>query len=238
MKYPAQITCLLLGAVVCLSLSGCNRNAAVSQSSFNTPADNSGSLQPREEIKSPDVVAIAQTPGGLSETQKTSLSELGIPVVIPTYMPAGFQLSEVIANSCKAGSPRTSFCREGPHYTLVYRNDQKTCLLMKAVGGGVGGGASEFEFQTRTTLLGDVSILFGKTSGGNQPLAAEQLGELQPNLYSFPASLKSLPGSSRSPYYWVTAGDSSYDQETYGCGQNVSLTPLELEKIIQSLVLL
>ncbi len=237
MKYPAQIT-LLLGAAVLISLSGCNRDAVALKPASNATVDDSSSLQPREEIKSPDVVAIAQSPDGLSEAQKTSLSELGIPVVIPAYIPDGFQVSDVIANSCAAGSPRTNACREGPNYTLVYRNDQNTCLLMRAVGGGIGGGAGEFEFQTRTTLLGEVTILFGKTSGANQPPATEQLGELQPNLYSFPASLQSLPSSSRSPYYSLSAGDSTYDQETYGCGQNVSLTPLELEKIIQSLVLL
>ncbi|MBD2096541.1 hypothetical protein H6F90_15505 [Trichocoleus sp. FACHB-591] len=187
---------------------------------------------------SPDAIESAPARAGLSETQKTSLSELGMPVLIPAYVPQGFPLAEAIANACTARSPRSSLCREGPHYTLVYRNAQNTCFLVRAVGGGVGGGAGEFEFQTRTTLLGDVSILFGKSSGENQQPTAEQLRVVQPNLSSFPEALQSPPGSSRSPYYWVSAGDDTYDQETYACEQNASLTPLEVEKIVQSLVLL
>jgi len=83
-----------------------------------------------------------------------------------------------------------------------------------------------------------MSILFGEPSGENQQPTAEQLQVLQPNLSSFPSALQSPPSSSRSPYYWVSAGDDTYDQETYACQQNASLTPLELEKIVQSLVLL
>ena len=244
MKLLEQIICWSLPTVVWLSLSGCAWNAVALKPAPSNSGSNSGAPQLREEIQvssspsSPDATGTALASAGLSETQTTSLSKLGIPALIPAYVPQGFQLAEAIANSCTAGSPRTSLCREGPHYTLVYRNAQNTCFLVRAVGGGVGGGASEFEFQTRTTLLGEVSILFGEPSGENQQPTAEQLQVLQPNLSSFPTALQSPPSSSRSPYYWVSAGDDTYDQETYACQQNASLTPLELEKIVQSLVLL
>ncbi|MBD1865302.1 MULTISPECIES: hypothetical protein [Trichocoleus] len=85
-------------------------------------------------------------------------------------MPQGFQLAEAIANSCTARAPQTSLCREGPNYTLVYRNAQNTCFLMRAVAGGVGGGVSEFELQTRTTLLGEgVSCLASLLEAINSP---------------------------------------------------------------------
>ncbi|MEP0873952.1 hypothetical protein NDA01_30055 [Trichocoleus desertorum AS-A10] len=244
MKSLKQITYLSLGIAVWLSLSGCAWHAVALKPLPSASGSNFEVPQLREELQvasspsSPDVVGSAPASAGLSEAQKTSLSELSIPVVIPAYVPGGFQLSEAIANSCTAGSPQTSLCREGPNYTLVYRNAQNTCFLVRAVGGGVGGGAREFEFQTRTTLLGDVSILFGEPSGENQHPTAEQLQVLQPNLSSFPTALQSPPSSSRFPYYWVSAGDDTYDQETYACQQNANLTPLELEKIVQSLVLL
>jgi hypothetical protein len=244
MKLLEQITCWSLSTAVWLSLSGCAWNALTLKPTPSDSGSNSGVPQLREERpvsvspSSPDAVGNAPASVGLSETQKTSLSELGIPVLIPAYVPQGFQLAEAIADSCTAGSPRNSFCREGPHYTLVYRNAQSTCFLVRAVGGGVGGGSSEFEFQTRTTLLGEVSIMFGKSSGENQQPTAEQLRVVQPNLSSFPATLQSPPSSSRSPYYWVSAGDDTYYQETYACEQNASLTPLEVEKIVQSLVVL
>ena len=72
--------------------------------------------------------------------------------------------------------------------------------------------------------------------GQTRLLTPEQLRALQPNLSSFPATLKS--GSGRSPLYNVVVGESDYYQTTYQCGKNTSITPLELEKVVQSLVLL
>jgi hypothetical protein len=182
-------------------------------------------------------VAQTNTPGGLSETQKASLKKLGIPIAIPTAIPDTFKVSQVIAKSCAPGTPQKGSCREGSSYTILYRNPQNTCLVVNAVGGGVGGGASEFEFSTRTTLLGKVIILFGKTSGSNQTPTAAQLQKLQPNLSSFPAPAKSATGGG-SPLYNVVVGDSDYYQNTYKCGKNTSITPLSLEKIVQSFVLI
>ena len=144
MKSLEQITYWSLGIAVWLSLSGCAWNAVALKPFPSASGSNSGAPQLQEEVQvasspsNPDVVGSAPASAGLSEAQKTSLNELSIPVVIPAYVPQGFQLSEAIVNSCTAGSPRTSLCREGPHYTLVYRNAQNTCFLVRAVGGGVG----------------------------------------------------------------------------------------------------
>lgn len=54
-------------------------------------------------------------PKGLSTEQEASLRGLGIPVAVPAYVPEGFQVADVIANSCVEDSPQTGACREGPH---------------------------------------------------------------------------------------------------------------------------
>jgi hypothetical protein len=150
MKSLEQITYWSLGIAV---LSSCAWNAVALKPVPSASGSNSGAPQLQEEMQvassfsSPNVVESAPASAELSETQKTSLSELSIPVVIPAYVPQGFQLAEAIANSCTAGSPRTSLCREGPNYTLVYRNAQNTCFLVRAVGGGVGAEPVSLSFR-------------------------------------------------------------------------------------------
>lgn len=182
------------------------------------------------------VFQVATTPlpfNGFTSTQKASLRALEIPIVIPNYVPNRFQVAQVKANLCKSAAPQRGNCREGSNYTIVYRNPQNSCLIVSAIGGGVGGGAGEYEFRTQTNLLGEVSILFGKTSGENRTPSPDKLRQLQPNLFSFPAMLKVR--ATRSPYYSVTVGDDAYYQQTYRCGKNTNITPLEFEKIVQSL---
>ena len=138
MKLLEQITCWSLSTAIWLSLSGCAWNAVALKPAPSDSGSNAGAPQLREEIQvsvspsSPDATGNAPASTGLSEAQKTSLSELGILALIPAYVPQGFQLAEANANACTAGSPRSSLCREGPHYTLVYRNAQNTCFLVRA----------------------------------------------------------------------------------------------------------
>ena len=80
-----------------------------------------------------------------------------------------------------------------------------------------------------------MTILFGPPTGENQAPSADQLTTPQTSLGSFPAALK---GRSPSPLYNVVVGDGEYYRETYGCGENASVTPQELEKVVQSLVVL
>lgn len=184
----------------------------------------------------PLLVATSPLPfSGFTNAQKASLRALGIPIVIPNYVPNTFQVAKVDTTLCKAGTPQRGACREGSSYAIVYRDPQNTCLVVHAIGGGVGGGAAEFEWRTQTRLLGEVLILFGNVSGENQPPPLAKLRQPQPNLSSFPAQLQT--SARRSPYYSVAAGDSEYYRQTYGCGKNASITPLELERVVQSLYL-
>ncbi len=195
------------------------------------------SLPVAEETRSPAASPAATEVASadrFTPEQTSSLQALDIPVVVPGYLPDAFEISEVKANLCGPDAPQRGNCREGSSYTLVYRNAQNTCLLVNGVSGGVGSGSSAFEFQTPTEVLGEVTILFGPPTGENQAPSADQLTTPQTNLGSFPAPLK---GQS-SPLYNVVVGDGEYYRETYNCGQNASITPQELEKVVQSLVVL
>ncbi len=186
-------------------------------------------------VPPPATALIATTPlpwTGFTASQKAALTALDIPVVIPNYVPAQFRVTQVNTNLCKPGTPQRGACREGSSYTLVYQNPQKACVIVSAIAGGVGGGAAEFEWRTRSPRFGEVLILFGQPTGANQAPPPAKLRQPQPNLGSFPAR---LADNGRSPYYSVTTGDSDYYRQTYRCGKNTSITPLDLEKIIQSL---
>lgn len=186
------------------------------------------------------LAAAKDTPSGLSAAQSAALKALGIQIAVPTYVPRGFKVSQVIAERCPTNMPRQSLCREGPYYSLIYRDATNTCLLINAVGGGVGGGDDEFQFTTRTKLLGEITIGFNPIRGTGRIPTRQQLGKTpkpeqlrlpQPELSSFPTM--SVPG--RSPYYNAVSSGSQYYQKNYKCGKNSSITPLELEKVLQSL---
>lgn len=177
---------------------------------------------------------------GLSEAQKKSLKALDIKVAVPTYVPSGFKVSQVIAERCASNTPSRGNCREGSYYSIVYRNPTNTCLLINAMGGGVGGGDDEFQFSTKTRLLGEIMIGFNPIRGSGKTPTRQQLGKNpkpdqlkvpQQELSSFPA--KSVEG--RSTFYNAVSSGSQYYKDTYGCGKNDSITPLELEKVLHSL---
>lgn len=170
---------LALQSVIFLGLFGCAQARVES-------------LPVAEETRSPAASPVATDVASadrLTPEQKSSLQTLDIPVVVPGYLPNAFEISEVKANLCGPDAPQRGNCREGSSYTLVYRNAQNTCLLVNGVSGGVGGGSSEFEFQTPTEALGEVTILFGPPTGENQAPSADQLTTPQTSLGSFPAAL-------------------------------------------------
>ncbi len=180
-------------------------------------------------------------PGGLNEAQRNSLKALGIQVAVPTYVPPGFKVSQVIAEQCPANKPRRGLCREGPYYSIIYRDATNTCLLINAVSGGVGGGDDEFQFSTQTKLLGEITIGFNPMRGSGKIPTRQQLGKTpnpeqlkvpQPELSSFPA----MAVTGRSPYYNAVSSGAQYYRETYGCGKNSRISPLELEKVLRSLI--
>lgn len=123
---------------------------------------------------------------GLSGQTKVSLMnlgrDLGIPILVPSYVPDGFQYSRIDYNSCMT-SPQHNFCREILYYSIVYKNAQNNCLIVGATGRSLSGADSEFTFQADTPLLGKVDIEFGQHPGTHKPSTTEQLTVPQSDLW-------------------------------------------------------
>ena len=190
----------------------------------------------KSNLPNSNLAGITKGTHGLNASQKSSLIELGFPIVVPTFLPDNFKVAKVNANLCANSSNQRGSCREGSNYTIIYQNLQNVCLLVNAVGGGVGGGAGEFEFNARSLLFGEMTILFGKSSGSNQTPSPEKMNAPQTNIYSFPMPLKNSAG--RSHLYNLVVGNSTFYQQTYGCSPSTSITPLEFVKVLESLSLL
>ncbi|MCT7983774.1 hypothetical protein NG796_10740 [Laspinema sp. A4] len=165
----------------------------------------------------------------LSPEYQAALAALNIPVAVPTYIPDGFSLSQIKINLCPSDIPQRGECREGTSYQIIYRNPDNTCLMIEAIGGGLGGPDSEFHYTTQTALLGEVEIRFGQIPGDRNTPRPQQLTTPQPGLYNFPATGR----SDQSPYYAVRV-----EENRYLCGPNTNISPMEFEQILQSLVLL
>lgn len=164
----------------------------------------------------------------LSADEQALLAALNIPVAVPTYIPNGFSLSEIKVNYCSPNSLGGN-CRNGSSYDIIYRNSDRNCIRVEAIGGGLGGPDSEFHYATQTELLGAVDIRFGEIPGSGRTPTAEQLTVPQPNLFNFPEAA----GSASSPFYAVRV-----EENHYSCGENTSVSPREFERVLQSLVLL
>ncbi|WP_367291485.1 hypothetical protein [Laspinema palackyanum] len=82
----------------------------------------------------------------LSPEYQAALAALNIPVAVPTYIPEGFTLSQIKINLCPSDIPQRGECREGTSYQIIYRNPENTCLIIEAIGGGLGGPDSEFHY--------------------------------------------------------------------------------------------
>lgn len=163
MKFPQLPT-----TTVCLCLIAGVTASTDIQSSDSLSATNPRTLD-SSRLSISTSVNHKSLSSSLSESQDAALRALGIPVVVPSYIPSGFQADEAIVNLCIANAP-VGACREGSSYTIVYRNYQlNTCILIAAVAGGLGGGVDDFEFQTQTPLLGNVLILFGDGDYGGGP---------------------------------------------------------------------
>lgn len=165
----------------------------------------------------------AATPGLLTTEQSRSLRSLGIKIAIPGYVPQGFTVAKLKTEPCPAKAERTAtgVCRFGPTYHILYRNPQRTCFQISAIGGGLGGADPEFVVPVETKLLGSTTLGFGKVPGDSKQPSAKQLTLPQPRIWSWPAG--------KSPYYQIGTVENRE-----GCGKNLSLTPLEVKKILQS----
>ncbi|MDJ0557233.1 MAG: hypothetical protein QNJ68_22865 [Microcoleaceae cyanobacterium MO_207.B10] len=171
----------------------------------------------------------------LTSSQKSSLLSLGIKIVIPSYIPSGFVVTDVKVEPCRPETKRTAknTCRFGPKYGIIYRNDDNVCFAIEAVGGGIGGVDYEYSFLVETVLFGEVYLKFGEFLGEVKSPSEQQLNSPQNNLFmnwGGDAAFYRLIGADfiRSVYYGERKSNPVSECQN-------DITPAEAVKIIQSL---
>lgn len=71
---------------------------------------------------------------GMTDAQQTTLESLSMKIVVPGYLPPGFQVAGIITRPC---SP--SGCRRGtPEYSITYLSPRKACFEIEGTSGGTG----------------------------------------------------------------------------------------------------
>ena len=96
---------------------------------------------------------VSQLPG-MTKAQYAALNSLGIKVAVPGYIPSDFRVVDV--TPCP--SKRTSDCRPGPTYDIVFRSPAGTCFVVEGVSGGIGDGNLEQTVTVKSKLFGPVKM--------------------------------------------------------------------------------
>jgi hypothetical protein len=170
----------------------------------------------------------AQLPAnaGLTQAQIRQLRSLGIRIVVPTYVPRGFQIASVRAELEPSCPPR--FRSQCARYAIIYRNSTNYCFAIESVGDGIGGGAA------RENAIAVVTRIFGRTTlyyGRYQDPEMRQ---------RFPDADLYMEWVGNGPFYRFT-GAGLVRQTYYGerlsqpvaqCRNNIS--PQEAVKVIRS----
>ena len=169
-------------------------------------------------------------PKSLNNSQVQSLKAVGISIAVPSYIPNGFEVSKVDTEPCAPNATRNSqgICNSRSSYKILYRNSGSTCFSVYGqYTRGIGGGAGEFSFPVVTELFGKTWIGFGKLSEGyaDKTPSSQQLRSPQQNISSFPVYQPGTP---------IIYGVRTVENQD-GCTVNQTLTPLEIEKVLQSL---
>lgn len=166
----------------------------------------------------------------LPRSARNKLKSLGIPIAVPTYLPSRYEFETVITEPCRPGEQVNDkgVCRFGPTYSIVYSNDDQSCFVVEATGGGIGGVASDYIHSFSIPLFSqETSVSFGKLglSGGLPKRAtASDLRKTYDVVYG--------DWLGTSPFYRVS---NFYPKSVRGCISRRGLTPLEAQKVTQSL---
>jgi hypothetical protein len=142
---------------------------------------------------------------GMTDVQRTTLKSLGMRIIVPGYVPQGFQVIGITTEPC---SP--SGCRVGrPNYSIIYRSPRKACFEIEGTSGGLGGPGLERVVPVRSKLFGSTEVGFYR----NNHLSSDWV---------------SLSPSS-GPYYRLY----SRGESPRGCATRI--TPDEAVQIVKSL---
>ncbi|MFN4776232.1 MAG: hypothetical protein ACK5L4_10555 [Pseudanabaena sp.] len=151
--YPFIIRSVAVLINISLFSLGCSSNPTVAYS----PIANSTSTLQSVVHESPPIAAIPKVSENLlSAEQLMQLKQLGIKVVLPTYLPAGFQVTYFEAHRQK----RPEDITDSAYYRISYANANNICI---EVGSGYQAvwitNPSKSELET---ALGDIEITYGK----------------------------------------------------------------------------
>jgi hypothetical protein len=93
---------------------------------------------------------------GMTDAQHKTLKSLSMRIVVPGYVPQGFQVVGITAKPC---SP--SGCRRGtPEYSITYLSPRKACFEIEGTSGGVGGPDLEDVVPVTSKLFGSTKVGF------------------------------------------------------------------------------
>lgn len=81
----------------------------------------------------------------LTPEQTAEIKTLGIPLVVPTTIPAGFSVEQVTVNQNERFS----------EYQILYRDNRDRCFVMEYGSGGFGGPATEYRVPVNPPLFSD-----------------------------------------------------------------------------------
>lgn len=153
MNQPYRTAIFALGTVALLALTSCATNAASTNlppSSSVTPAANSAN-------SAQDRTIIAQAAGDLlSKAQKAELAQLGIPIVLPAYLPPGFRVKQFHADKGEYANGDND-----SGYLISYQGANNSCITLYSSQDGPRGQRQKL-VQTR---FGSVGIYTQKRNG-------------------------------------------------------------------------
>lgn len=198
-----QVLIFTAGAATLLSVSSCSRNQPTTEITRSpTPSPKTSTVA----TPTPVSAANLAQPTLLTPGQRTQLLEVN--VVLPSYLPTGFQITELIAEKgAAAGQP--SRPSDVPFYQIIYRGSDGTCIR---VGSGNQGWRDMPANQTivNTPQFGQVRVDYG--------IVKRQTGDI--------AIIQAvLPGKEG---YWIDSG-----KDNKGTCKPVPLE--EYTKVLQSL---
>lgn len=161
-----RILASLLGLTLLTALGACSTPEETADAPFETsePAvvetsDSETAIAPREAAEDVEMAATPVDPATevfLSDTQRTTLEGLDIPVVLPSYVPEGFEVDAV----------RTAIRPTGAQYDILYTNAQNQCFAIEATSDRVEDAAdSQYRIPVQPKTIGtnkEYGLNFGK----------------------------------------------------------------------------
>jgi hypothetical protein len=188
----SRLTQALIGFTALLPLVACapanQTPTATQEPDSSTPAETSDAPEAAETAESgldeledateevtPDPALTTASVVLLSQEQINALQGLGVPVAVPTVVPAGFEVDRV-RTEVGSGGPGG-----GAGYEIFYTDNTNRCFAIESTSGGIGSGmALQYRLPVRPGIFTeDYGLNFGQPQDANQPQETEE-----PLLYS------------------------------------------------------